>query len=273
MAEASDQIVEPPPLIIETRERLRILTLNRPGRMNALTPELHHQLRCAVMDAAEEETISAVVLTGSGKGFCAGGDIKAASQRAKTSKETVEDRQETLRHHAQTTTLLHQMPKVTIALVNGAAAGAGLSLALACDLRIALDTAKMTTAFAKVGLSGDYGISYFLPYLVGQAKARELLFTAPVITGQQAHEYGLVNQVADAAGYEALVSATAAQLASMPTVALGYMKGNLNAAYTGTLSQALDREAAGMARCFTTEDHKNAAQAFVEKRAPEFQGR
>ena len=131
----------------------------------------------------------------------------------------------------------------------------------------------MTTAFAKVGLSGDYGVSYFLPYLVGQAKARELLFTAPVITGQQALEFGLVNQVADADGYDAMVREAAAQLAAMPTVALGYMKGNLNASYTGTLSQALDREAAGMARCFTTDDHKNAAKAFVEKRAPEFRGR
>jgi 2-(1,2-epoxy-1,2-dihydrophenyl)acetyl-CoA isomerase len=184
-----------------------------------------------------------------------------------------EERTAGLRGGFEVAKMLHELAKPTLAAIPGAAAGAGLSLALACDLRIALDTAKMTTAFAKVGLSGDYGISYFLPYLVGQAKARELLFTAPVITGQQAHEYGLVNQVADAAGYEVLVSATAAQLASMPTVALGYMKGNLNAAYTGTLSQALDREAAGMARCFTTEDHKNAAQAFVEKRAPEFQGR
>jgi 2-(1,2-epoxy-1,2-dihydrophenyl)acetyl-CoA isomerase len=146
-------------------------------------------------------------------------------------------------------------------------------MALACDLRVALDSAKLTTAFAKVGLSGDYGVSYFLPYLVGQAKARELLFTAPVITGQQALEFGLVNKVADADGYDAMVREAAGQLAAMPTVALGYMKGNLNASYTGTLSQALDREAAGMARCFTTEDHKNAAKAFVEKRAPEFHGR
>ena len=146
-------------------------------------------------------------------------------------------------------------------------------MALACDLRVALSSAKLTTAFAKVGLSGDYGVSYFLPYLVGQAKARELLFTAPVITGQQALEFGLVNKVADADGYDAMVREAAGQLAAMPTVALGYMKGNLNASYTGTLSQALDREAAGMARCFTTEDHKNAAKAFVEKRAPEFHGR
>ena len=129
---------EETPLLIDTQGRLRILTLNRPERMNALTPELHHQLREAVFDAAEDADIGAVLLTGAGRGFCAGGDIKAGSDRARKKRETVEERAESLRQHGQTTIALNQMPKITIALINGAAAGAGLTLALACDIRIAV---------------------------------------------------------------------------------------------------------------------------------------
>ena len=262
--------------LIETyADGVTTLTMNRPDARNAMTGEMIQGLLEALPRLAQDPAVRCIVLTGAGGAFCAGGDVKgfASGSSSGGHAPSQEERTAGLRGGFEVAKMLHEFAKPTLAAIPGAAAGAGLSLAFACDLRIALDTAKMTTAFAKVGLSGDYGISYFLPYLVGQAKARELLFTAPVITGQQAHDYGLVSQVADAAGYEALVIATAAQLASMPTVALGYMKGNLNAAYTGTLSQALDREAAGMARCFTTEDHKNAAQAFVEKRAPEFQGR
>ena len=130
----------------------------------------------------------------------------------------------------------------------------------------------MTTAFAKVGLSGDYGMSYFLPLLVGQAKARDLLFTAPIITGADAFELGLVNRVVDAEHYAAEVQSYAKELGQSATVAIGYMKKNLSAAATATLSEVLDREAAHMARCFTTEDHKQAAQAFVAKQAPVFTG-
>jgi 2-(1,2-epoxy-1,2-dihydrophenyl)acetyl-CoA isomerase len=168
---------------------------------------------------------------------------------------------------------LHEMPKPTLAVIPGPAAGAGLSLALACDLRIAADTAKLTTAFSKVGLSGDYGGSYFLPYLVGAAKARELYFTAEVISGQQAFEFGLVNKVAPVDLLESEAQAFATHLAGLPTVAVGYMKKNLNAAQHGSLSDVMDLEAMHMIRTFMTEDHKGAAQAFVEKRAPEFKGR
>ena len=169
--------------------------------------------------------------------------------------------------------LLHEMPKPTLAIIPGAAAGAGLSLALACDLRFALDTAKITTAFSKIGASGDFGGSYFLPYLVGAAKARELYFSADVITGQDAYQMGLVNKVAGADTFEEESSAYAQYLAGLPTVAVGYMKKNLNAAQNGTLSDVFDLEAMHMMRTFMTEDHKRAAGAFVNKEQPEFKGR
>jgi 2-(1,2-epoxy-1,2-dihydrophenyl)acetyl-CoA isomerase len=165
------------------------------------------------------------------------------------------------------------MPKPTLAIIPGAAAGAGLSLALACDLRFCLDTAKITTAFSKIGASGDYGGSYFLPYLVGAAKARELYFTADVISGTEAFAMGLVNKVASADAFEAESKAYAQTLANLPTVAVGYMKKNLNTAQNGTLADVFDREAMHMMRCFMTEDHKAAAKAFVEKKPPVFHGR
>lgn len=259
--------------LIETHENgVTTITMNRPDARNAMTGEMIQALLEALPRLAQDSQVRCIVLTGAGGAFCAGGDVKGFASGG-GQPPSVEERIAGLRGGFEVSKLLHEIAKPTLAAIPGAAAGAGLSMALACDLRVALDSAKLTTAFAKVGLSGDYGVSYFLPYLVGQAKARELLFTAPVITGQQALEFGLVNKVADADGYDAMVREAAGQLAAMPTVALGYMKGNLNASYTGTLSQALDREAAGMARCFTTEDHKNAAKAFVEKRAPEFHGR
>jgi 2-(1,2-epoxy-1,2-dihydrophenyl)acetyl-CoA isomerase len=168
---------------------------------------------------------------------------------------------------------LHEMPKPTLAVIPGAAAGAGLSLALACDLRIAADGAKLTTAFSKVGLAGDYGGSYFLSHLVGTAKARELYFSADVITGAEALKLGIVNRIASANELPEAGATWARELASLPTIAVGYMKRNLNVALHATLSEVLDLEATHMVRTMMTADHAAAAKAFVEKRAPEFAGR
>jgi 2-(1,2-epoxy-1,2-dihydrophenyl)acetyl-CoA isomerase len=165
------------------------------------------------------------------------------------------------------------MPKPTLAVIPGPAAGAGFSLAVACDLRIAADDAKFTTAFSKIGLSGDFGGSYFLNHLVGAAKARELYFTGAVVAGDEALRIGLVNRTVPAAQLAGAAAAWAAELAALPTVAIGYMKRNLNAGLQGTLAQVLDAEAIHMIRTFETDDHKGAAAAFVEKRAPQFNGR
>jgi 2-(1,2-epoxy-1,2-dihydrophenyl)acetyl-CoA isomerase len=229
---------------------------------------------------AADRKVRCVVLTGAGGAFCAGGDVKGFASEAGASSDDdkprgfdLEGRAQGLRTGMELSRILHEMPKPTLAAIPGPAAGAGFSLALACDLRIAVDTAKLTTAFSKVGLSGDYGGSFFLPYIVGQAKARELYFTAAITSGKDAFEMGLVSRVATADEYEAAVADFAAELAALPTVAVGYMKKNLNAAYGGSLSDTFDREALHMIRCFMTDDHKGAAIAFVEKRAPEFNGR
>ena len=248
--------------------------MNRPEARNAMSGDMISALLEALPRLGADNSVRCVVLTGAGGAFCAGGDVKgfAASGGGGGKPPTLEQRAQTLRPGFEVARLLHELPKPTLAAIPGAAAGAGLSLALACDLRIAVDTAKMTTAFAKVGLSGDYGMSYFLPLLVGQSKARELLFTAPLVTGAEALELGLINRAVSAGDYEAAVQACALDLSQSATVAIGYMKKNLNSAATSTLSELLDREAAHMARCFTTQDHKQAVQAFVAKEAPLFTG-
>ena len=267
--------------LIETfNDGVATLTMNRPQARNAMSGEMMSQMQEALPRLAADRSVRCVVLTGAGGAFCAGGDVKGFASEAGGEKPSgsgggfdLEGRANGLRAGMELSRILHEMPKPTLAAIPGPAAGAGFSLALACDLRIALDTAKLTTAFSKVGLSGDYGGSFFLPYIVGQAKARELYFAASVISGSEAGEIGLVNRVASADEFEGAVAEFATELASLPTVAVGYMKKNLNSAYGGSLSDTFDREALHMTRCFMTDDHKGAAVAFVEKRAPQFTGR
>lgn len=259
-----------------------VLTFNRPERRNALSDGMYDGFARMLPLIEQNPDIRVLLVTGAGGAFCAGGDVKGFAGQATTGGDggragaggfNMEARVQGLRSGMELSRWLHEMPKPTLAVIPGPAAGAGLSLALACDLRIASETAKLTTAFAKVGLAGDYGGSYFLTQLVGAAKARELYFTADVISGAQAHALGIVNKVAPAAELDAAARAYARQLASLPTVALGYMKKNLNAAQHASLNDVLDLEAMHMIRTFMTEDHKGAAVAFVEKRAPIFKGR
>jgi 2-(1,2-epoxy-1,2-dihydrophenyl)acetyl-CoA isomerase len=196
-----------------------------------------------------------------------------AKVAAEGTAQTPEQRTDTLRASMEASRLLHEMPKPTIAMVNGVAAGAGLSLALACDLRIVGRSARMTTAFAKVGLSGDYGGTWFLTQLVGTAKARELYFLSEVLDAARIEALGLANRVAADEELAAMTMTLAERLANGPSVALRYMKRNLNVAESGTLATGLDSEAYGMLRARASEDHKEAARAFVEKRAPVFRGR
>jgi 2-(1,2-epoxy-1,2-dihydrophenyl)acetyl-CoA isomerase len=184
-----------------------------------------------------------------------------------------EERIAALRARMEASRFLHEMPKPTIAAIEGPAAGAGLSLALACDFRVCSRTAKLTTAFAKVGLSGDYGGTYFLTHILGPAKARELYLLSPVLTGEQAKAIGLVTEIAEPGHVLEAAIGFAAPLAEGPTVTLGRIKQNLAlAAGGGSLAECFDQEARNHIQCSQTADHKEAAAAFVEKRRPVFVG-
>jgi 2-(1,2-epoxy-1,2-dihydrophenyl)acetyl-CoA isomerase len=261
-------------LLYRLENRVAVLTLNRPERLNALTKDMMQALLAHLSSCAIDDAVGCLVLTGAGGAFCSGGDVRAqAKVAAEGTVETPEQRTDLLRASMEASRLLHEMPKPTIAMLNGVAAGAGLSLALACDLRIAGRSARMTTAFAKVGLSGDYGGTWFLTQLVGTAKARELYFLSEVLDAAQIEALGLANKIVADTELAAETMALAEKLANGPSVALRYMKRNLNVAVSGTLAAGLDSEAYGMLRARASEDHKEASRAFVEKRAPAFRGR
>jgi 2-(1,2-epoxy-1,2-dihydrophenyl)acetyl-CoA isomerase len=261
-------------LLHRLENRVAVITLNRPERLNAMTKGMMRALVSLLAECASDEAVGCVVLTGAGRAFCAGGDVQVqANTAAIGSKETPERRADLLRASMEASRLLHEMPKPTIAMLNGVAAGAGLSLALACDLRIAGRSARMTTAFAKVGLSGDFGGTWFLTHLVGTARARELYFTSDMLDADRIEALGLANRVVADAELDQETMSLAGKLANGPSVALRYMKRNLNVAEYGDLAAGLDSEAFGMLRCRESADHKEASQAFVEKRPPVFKGR
>src|SRR5258705_1435760 len=259
-------------LLEVVKDGIAVLTLNRPDRLHALPGPMLTAMLEALPRLADDPEVGVVVLTGAGRGFCAGGDVKAMAEGREFSG-TFEEKALSLRAAMEVSRWLHEMPKVTIAMVRGAAAGAGLSLALACDLRVASDTARFATAFARVGYSGDFGGSWYLTQLVGTAKARELYYTAEILDAPQALAPGLVNRVVPDARLEEETHALAGRLARGPRVALRYMKRNMNAAEAGTLKDSLDLEAWHHTRTGFTEDHKEAAKAFVDKREPVFRGR
>jgi 2-(1,2-epoxy-1,2-dihydrophenyl)acetyl-CoA isomerase len=249
---------------------LLTITMNRPDRRNALNPELTQGLVEAARRAAEDHAVRAVLLKGKGGTFCVGGDVKAmAEDRVPLPFET---RLANLRRGMEVSRLLHQMPKPVVAQLDGAAAGAGLSIALACDLRVASASVKITTAFAKVGYSGDYGGTYFLTHLLGSAKARELYLLSPLLSAEEAYALGLVTRVVPDAEIDAAALELALSLAQGPSVTLGYIKRNINNAEQLSLEACFDAEAMHHSRTGETADHKEAAKAFVEKRKPMFRG-
>lgn len=263
-------------LLAHVEDGVAVLTMNRPERRNALSAAMLEALAKTLADCETANDVGAVLLTGAGGAFCAGGDVKGmAEANAGVAPLDIDSRIHRQRLSQRATAgRLYDMPKPTIAALPGAAAGAGLALALACDLRIAADNAVMTTAFAKVGFSGDYGGTYFLTRLVGAAKARELYFLSDKVEMPEALTLGLVNRVVPAANLMQETLALAKRLASGPRVAYRYMKENLNRASTGaTMTDCLDLEATHHIHCATTEDHREAAKAFVEKRTPKFVGR
>jgi|CXWL01.1.fsa_nt_gi 2-(1,2-epoxy-1,2-dihydrophenyl)acetyl-CoA isomerase len=262
-----------------------VLTLNRPDSLNAMGGDLMPLLSQYLAEAAADRKVRCVVLTGAGRAFCAGGDVKgmAAGRNILNNNATENgDRSpasmlyasvEGLRASQRATSLmLHSMPKPTIAALNGHAVGAGLSLALACDIRIASENAKLGTAFRNVGFSGDFGGSWLLQRLVGTGKAKELYLGGDILKADEAHRIGMVNKVVphDDLMKETLVLAD--HLAAGPALAYARMKENINRGATIDFASALDMEAMNMQLSGMTQDHQEAAKAFVEKRQPVFRG-
>jgi 2-(1,2-epoxy-1,2-dihydrophenyl)acetyl-CoA isomerase len=258
-------------------EGVAILTMNRPERRNAMSAGMMTGFRRLLPQLHRDASVRCVVITGAGRAFCSGGDVKGMAARPRGGGgegATLEQRIEGLRRDQVTVSgAIYEMPKPTIAMLPGPAAGAGLSLALACDLRTAAESAILTTAFARVGFSGDYGGSWFLTRLIGTARARELYYLADRIDAKQAERLGIVNRVYPDAALEQETLALARRLAEGPSIAFRYMKENLNRALREDLRPCLDAEAAGMTLTGLTEDHREAARAFVEKRDPVFRGR
>jgi 2-(1,2-epoxy-1,2-dihydrophenyl)acetyl-CoA isomerase len=269
-------------LIDKRSDGVALITLNRPDSLNAMGGQLMPMLAAYLADCASDRAVRCVVLTGAGRAFCAGGDVKGmAAGRDSiiggggdgTPASAFARGVEQLRASQRSTSYaLHTMPKPTIAMVNGHAVGAGLSLALACDIRFASDRAKLGTVFRNVGFSGDFGGSYLLQKLVGMGKARELYFTGEILLADEAFRIGMVNRVVEHDRLEAETMELASRLASGPTLAYARMKENLNRAETCDLLTLLDQEALNMSLSGTTSDHQEAARAFVEKRQPTFKG-
>ena len=258
-------------LLESLQDGVLTLTMNRPEVRNALNLEMSELLIDALKRAQHDPAVRAIVLTGAGGAFCAGGDVKSMAA-GRDATQTFEMRATRLRDRAESSRLLHEIPKPTIAVLPGPAAGAGLGLAMACDFRVAVDSAKLTVAFAKVGLSGDYGASYFLTELVGPAKAKELLMFSPLLTADEALSLGLLHRVYPPGLFQEQTAAFVATLARGPSVALGYIKQNVNLAARSDLRTSIDNEATHQVRSMATADHAEAAKAFVEKRPAKFLG-
>ncbi|MFP3948091.1 MAG: enoyl-CoA hydratase-related protein [Longimicrobiales bacterium] len=265
-------------LLAREEDEVAVLTFNRPEARNALSPEMLEGL-ARILDRAERSTtVRAVVITGAAGAFCAGGDVKAMARSGSPLGGTGVTLDERIRRQRliqrNTAGRIHLMPKPVIAMLPGPAAGAGLSLALAADLRTMSEAAFVTTAFARVGFSGDFGGTFFLSQLVGAGKAKELYYLSERIGAEECERLGIANFVFGPDELEERTMDLARRLARGPSVAYRYMKENfLRAATGGDLLECLDLEATHHIHTALTEDHKEAAAAFVEKREPEFRGR
>ena len=261
-------------LLCSVTDGVALITLNRPEARNAMSDRLTPALRTQFKERGEDPNVGALLITGAGTAFCSGGDVKGMGDRSSKKDMSVEERIADLKwRQANLTGALVGVRKPTIAALPGAAAGAGLAIALACDIRIAAKSAFVSTGYARVGLSGDYGIAWLLTRAIGSVRARELMFTAERVDSERCERIGLVNKVVPDDKLQAEAFAWAKAVAEGPRVALRNMKDNLDDALVVDYPTALDREAERMGVCQRTEDHKEAVRAFVEKRKPAFVGR
>jgi enoyl-CoA hydratase/carnithine racemase len=260
-----------PQLLGRLEDRVGVLTLNRPDARNALTWEMKTALVEMVPRLGADPDVGCILLTGAGGAFCAGGDTKSMAREGRP--PSPEERKRILRWEHSLPMAIHRLEKPVVASLPGPAAGAGFSLALSCDIRIAAESAFVTTSYARLGLSGDYGGSFFLTALVGTAKARELYFTGERVSAADCVRLGIANRVVPDADLEKESLALAKRIAAGPPIALRYMKDNLNRALREDLQSCLDVEADRMVQSAQTEDYVEAVKAFGEKRSPSFRGR
>jgi 2-(1,2-epoxy-1,2-dihydrophenyl)acetyl-CoA isomerase len=260
-------------LLCEIRDRVALITLNRPEARNALSDQLTPALRRMIRQCGDDPHVGALLITGAGTAFCAGGDVKGMGSNSTKAEMPIDERIADLRIKQRTLTgALVGLRKPTLAALPGPAAGAGLALALACDIRVAAESAVMTTGYARIGLTGDYGIAWLLTRLVGTSRARELMFLSDRIEARRCEMLGLVNRVVSDAELRDVAFALARTLAEGPSQAFAGMKDNLDHALSADLLDSMDQEAEYMVRSVQTADHKEAARAFVEKRKPVFVG-
>ena len=266
-------------LLARREGNVGVITFNRPERRNALSNAMYHGFRQVIPKFATDSEIRVVMITGDGGAFCAGGDVKGMNDANQSGQardgqpDSYDDRIAYLRLRQRwVSAAIHELPKPTVAALPGAAAGAGLSMALSADIRLAAERAIVVTAFANVGASGDFGGSWFLTQLLGPAKAKELYYTSPRLSAAEAADLGLVNKVLPDEGFAEAALDYCHEIASNAPIAMRYMKENINRATSADLLTALDAEATNMVRTMSSADHREAAAAFVEKRSPHFSG-
>jgi 2-(1,2-epoxy-1,2-dihydrophenyl)acetyl-CoA isomerase len=256
---------------IEVTDRVGVITFNRPDRRNALHDEMYAPMISAVKSFAADPEVGCVVVTGEGSGFCSGGDVRDGSgKRTDGTRATTEERVALLEANSQLSVLLHEAPIVTIAAVNGPAVGAGMSIALACDLRIAAGSAKFIGGWARLAFSGDFGGPWLLANRVGQSKALELLVTNATVLAEEALELGLVDRVVSDESFAVDWRAWADEFAAGPQTAIGFMKQNVLNSSKLSLSDAIAIEAQHQVACRAEPDHREAVTAWIEKRSPKF---
>lgn len=262
------------PVLFDVTDKVLTITLNNPSKLNPIADNMTVPSIARLGDAVRDPDIGAIVVTGSGRAFCAGGDVSNMGGSDPTGQPlTFEQSVDRQRERHLFPYLLHTIPKVTIAAVNGHAVGAGLGIAASCDLRFASTKAKFGTAFANVGLGGDFGTTWQLTRLLGEAKAKELFFLPDIIDATEALRIGLVNRVLPAESFLEDVRELATRIAKGPLVSYRWMKQNVNQSSVTDFMTMLEKEAVTHLRCAQTNDHSEGVSAFMEKRVADFSGR